>query len=545
MKKIILAIAANPDNTSALHLNQEIRNMRDFLAQAKYRDQFDLEERTAARWEDLQRSILEIKPRIVHFCGHGTGTSGLVLEQDCGQPLLIETDVLSDLFQSETIRNTVECIVLNACYSAEQAKAISQHINYVIGMNRAIPDQDAITYAKGFYLGLGARCSIPQAHDQGLLYMRAEGQSNGQGRDLEVSTPLDPLNARIPEIYIKPELTLFSDPCGQPEGRQLTEGFIALETLLSNPAVYESVVIFKVDLEIVYSHIDLLSYYKQMHDLLQEVETKCYWPIFRYKQRFVADEDGLMMLSEYEMNLQSSIMKAHSLVEERPQDIDEEPSWIEDLEDVRSRLETAINCSSEHDITQALRNLSRILYTEPTCLNANLTSTAKTLRLSELIKNLGVVKDKIFAESLAETESLKTFETGLLSLSSINSRLGSLVKEHDAWQRIDSDLRVFGNSFAPGILDEDNVSDLSVLQEKIGDLCKGKMGAEVTRLEQCRQSLGDALILNEPTKVRASFYRYYAAALDVFVQVDLALLHLCEELRDIRTALAPVMEKLS
>ncbi|MFH7242595.1 MAG: CHAT domain-containing protein [Spirulina sp.] len=543
--KTILAIAANPDGTSVLKLNQELRDIRDFLAQAKYRDQFDLEERTAARWEDLQRAILEIRPRIVHFCGHGTGESGLVLEQDCGQPLLIKTDVLSDLFQSEIIRNTVECIVLNACYSVDQAKAIAQHINYVIGMSRAIPDQDAIAYAKGFYLGLGAGCSISQAHDQGLLYMRVEGQNNSHRRDIEISSSQDVANTLIPRIYIKESLTPFVDACGKPEGEKLTEGFVALETLLSNPAVYESVVIFKADLEVVYSRVETLSYYKQLHDLLQAIETKCYWPIFRYKQRFIGDEEGLMMLSEYEMNLQSSIVKAHSLVDQHSQDDDETPRWIKELETVRDKLESAISQSSEHDINQALRSLSRILSTEPICLNANLTSIAKTLRLSDLIRNLSVVRDKIIAENMTESDHLAKFELGLSSLASISDQLGHFVKEHDAWQRVDSELRVFANGFAPSVLDEDNLNDLSDLQEKVNSLCQGKLGAEVTRLEQCRQGLCDALTLKEPTKVRASFYRYYAAALDVFVQVDLALLHLCEELRDIRTALAPVMEKLS
>jgi hypothetical protein len=41
--------------------------------------------------------------------------------------------------------------VLNACCSATQAEAITQHIPYVVGMKRAIGDRVAIEFAIGFY----------------------------------------------------------------------------------------------------------------------------------------------------------------------------------------------------------------------------------------------------------------------------------------------------------------------------------------------------------------------------------------------------------
>ena len=53
-------------------------------------------------------------------------------------------------------RKGVECVVLNACYSEVQAEAIHQHINHVIGMNRAIGDKAAINFTVAFYDGLAA-----------------------------------------------------------------------------------------------------------------------------------------------------------------------------------------------------------------------------------------------------------------------------------------------------------------------------------------------------------------------------------------------------
>jgi hypothetical protein len=46
--------------------------------------------------------------------------------------------------------------VLNACYSELQARAIAQHIDAVVGMQRAIGDHSAVEFAIGFYDAIAA-----------------------------------------------------------------------------------------------------------------------------------------------------------------------------------------------------------------------------------------------------------------------------------------------------------------------------------------------------------------------------------------------------
>ena len=45
-------------------------------------------------------------------------------------------------------------VVLNACYSEAQARALSHHVDAVIGMTRAIEDSTAIAFAESFYSAL-------------------------------------------------------------------------------------------------------------------------------------------------------------------------------------------------------------------------------------------------------------------------------------------------------------------------------------------------------------------------------------------------------
>ena len=153
--KTILLLAANPKNTSQLRLDEEVREIDEGLRRANKREQFKLEQKWAVRSRDFYRAILDTQPQIVHFCGHGAGEDGIVLEDDTGQTAFIQADALSSMFELFATEG-VECVLLNACYSEVQAEAISQHIDYVIGMNQTIGDKAAVTFAVAFYDALGA-----------------------------------------------------------------------------------------------------------------------------------------------------------------------------------------------------------------------------------------------------------------------------------------------------------------------------------------------------------------------------------------------------
>ncbi|MHC5771200.1 MAG: CHAT domain-containing protein [Nostoc sp.] len=164
--KTILILAANPTNTSRLRLDAEVREIEEGLQRADKGGQFKLVQKWAVRSRDFYRAILEHRPQIVHFSGHGTGIDGIVLEDETGQATLVGKEELSKLFKLFAVKG-VECVVLNACYSEVQAEAISQYIKYVIGMTQAIGDKAAISFAVAFYDALGAGETVEFAFDLG------------------------------------------------------------------------------------------------------------------------------------------------------------------------------------------------------------------------------------------------------------------------------------------------------------------------------------------------------------------------------------------
>jgi CHAT domain len=163
--KRILILAANPRGTSHLRLDKEVREIEDGLRRSHLQDRFQIEQRWAPRPRDVQRSLLDVEPQIVHFCGHGQGQLGLVLEDETGRVKLVSTEALSKLF--ELFADRIECVLLNGCYTEVQAEAIVQHIKYAIGMRQEILDDLAIAFSVGFYQGLGLGQSIEAAFQDG------------------------------------------------------------------------------------------------------------------------------------------------------------------------------------------------------------------------------------------------------------------------------------------------------------------------------------------------------------------------------------------
>ena len=170
--KSILLIAAHPKGTRVVRLQEEEREIKQRLRLAGY-GKVPINSIEATRPRDIPQAMLDFRPQIVHFSGHGAGQDGLVFENVIGEEQLISSEALANLFR--LFANRVECVVLNACYSEFQAKAIAQHVNYVIGMSQDIGDRAAIIFSIGFYSALGAGEPIELAYEFGCSAIELEG----------------------------------------------------------------------------------------------------------------------------------------------------------------------------------------------------------------------------------------------------------------------------------------------------------------------------------------------------------------------------------
>jgi len=162
MQKTILILAANPLDTKPLRLEEELRKIANGLKRAQRGNKFKLRKILATTPVKLRRAILDLHPAIIHFCGHGAGEEGIILEDEYGDSQVVSAAALEGFF--ELFADKVECVILNACYTEIQAEAIAKHIKYVVGMKRAISDPSAIEFAIALYDALGAGESIEFAY---------------------------------------------------------------------------------------------------------------------------------------------------------------------------------------------------------------------------------------------------------------------------------------------------------------------------------------------------------------------------------------------
>ena len=160
----VLFLAANPIGTERASLDEECRA----ISRSVPGDQdhvLELSTKWAVRPLDLLQYLNELQPQVVHFSGHGTPEEEIILVDDRGGPLPVSANALEKLFGN--FKDSVRVVVLNACYSARQASAIVSQVDCAIGMNQAIGDVAARTFAAAFYYAIASGRSVLNAFEQG------------------------------------------------------------------------------------------------------------------------------------------------------------------------------------------------------------------------------------------------------------------------------------------------------------------------------------------------------------------------------------------
>jgi hypothetical protein len=186
-------LAAYPDS-SPLKLDEEMRSIRQNLRKAEYRD-IDLVSAWAVRPDDLLQTLNEHQPHIVHFSGHGSSSGEIILIDEnlvdgkrVSKP--VSPAAIKALFRA--LKDNVQVVLLNACYSQIQAEAIRDVIDCVIGMNSAIGDRAATVFAASFYRALGFRRSVKEAFEQGKAALLLEGIPEDDTPELLCKQGIDP-----------------------------------------------------------------------------------------------------------------------------------------------------------------------------------------------------------------------------------------------------------------------------------------------------------------------------------------------------------------
>ena len=171
-KKKILFLAANPSDQSQIKTNPEHRKIKEQMERGLQRDRFEfLPSQFALTLNELIRAFSREKPNIIHFSGHGD-QEGIIISTEDNKSQILSSRALGLIFKP--LADVVEIVILNSCYSSDQACEISKHGAYVVGNKQPVKDQAAISFAVGFYIGLGEGKDFFHALNDGMIKLAAE-----------------------------------------------------------------------------------------------------------------------------------------------------------------------------------------------------------------------------------------------------------------------------------------------------------------------------------------------------------------------------------
>jgi hypothetical protein len=284
-----------------------------------------------------------------------------------------------------------------------------------------------------------------------------------------------------------------------------------------------------------------LGNYKDLHDLLHQLEFSCYNGLRREViPRFPDDEAAAIALDQYVLDMDLIVNRLRQVLT-RPSAPQEALGWIKDVASSRDELREASETRDAKILKEACSQVRRVLALQPTRINALLTQAADELRLHQLSLDLMVASNRLAAMRL-EPDQMSRFRLGVEALGRLDQGLMTLIGAHHRWQDLDNLLRFLDSQL------EMDLADLQWswedVQSKVEPLCSSIMEDWVIELSKAGANLQMALSSDVPVRVKRCFRNYYAQVSQRFFMIDRDLKSLCDDMQQIGEPLAAVMEMM-
>ncbi|WP_159691148.1 CHAT domain-containing protein [Cognatazoarcus halotolerans] len=184
----LLMVIAAPTDRPGLEVGEEIAHLDSALAELTSSGKVEAVRLDHATLESLDNALLQSRPHILHFIGHGdfVGDEGvLVLESDTAPGT---ADTIAGRQLAVLLRNhltSLRLVFLNSCMGATASRRdpfggvaqslIRRGIPAVIAMQFPIPDKAAVALARHFYRYLAAGQPVDAALTSARAFLYARG----------------------------------------------------------------------------------------------------------------------------------------------------------------------------------------------------------------------------------------------------------------------------------------------------------------------------------------------------------------------------------
>jgi hypothetical protein len=303
--------------------------------------------------------------------------------------------------------------------------------------------------------------------------------------------------------------------------------------LLARPDMHTAVVSFQTDFQAASNQIDLMNDFKLVHDLFQELENR-YFLIQNDERRLPADDMAWDSIAINEPELQGKISDLRA-VTQRETFAKDDTRWITQLDKASESIRTSVEEFDLEELKKGTGLLYRVLNRTPSRINAQLVSTATALRLDALEQAMQTISTNLANSDLSLDNVVDEIQNGVAALGGLDSRLNALVREHNAWQEVDDELRRVEASLNQNA---DELDDAWFdLEPMLRALTANETNEWAVGLNDVVDKLTEALKEQAVVTIRRLFRRFQSQVRRRFRQVDLELLTLCQDLQRIGESL--------
>lgn len=320
----------------------------------------------------------------------------------------------------------------------------------------------------------------------------------------------------------------------------MTNALTALIDLMRSPPVFAAVSQCKTDLEQAQAQVGSLAELKDMHDLLHRLQFDCYNIILTNAKSFPTVESAFETISAHR-DILTTLVNGILRAAEKPSFAHEDMSWLDILRKSADALSQAVDTMDSGALTKAIGLLKRILAQQPSRVNTRLNDRAQALRLGDLVRDLNTVREKLSHVPDADAAKVAQFNAGVDSLTSLESSLKSIVNDHNKWQGVEDDLRLFDADVDQGVADWQ--SFWPDVKSKVNALFVD--GAQWSiDLQTAETKVDQSIAGNVETQIRVSFRAFRNRASARFYEVDANLKEMCNQLRTLGDPLNNVLGAL-
>ncbi len=193
----LLFLPANAMKTSLLQLRDEISELGSRVENAGRREKA---QRPRPSWllpsGDVLETIRNTGPEILHFSGHGNASGDFSLG-DLAEGIEPLGDVRAFAKALRLQGEGIRVVMLSACYTASVAESFADLAECTIGVSRSMNDEQALTFAAGFYYFLESGFSVADSMNRASSLLALQGYDDFEAPRLHVRPGVDPTAVRL------------------------------------------------------------------------------------------------------------------------------------------------------------------------------------------------------------------------------------------------------------------------------------------------------------------------------------------------------------